>query len=169
MGRLLGSYKVGLMVTSSRRAYATCCVTQVCCTQSPCPCSRPLLTCATIGDTQTLKGRPGTFSVESLGSGAHKVLSEPSEYLWWVWKLILNVILPLLPSCWGFSFALECGVSFLVGSNILLLVVVQQWGAILGFSQEKMCARPSSPPSSSFSSVQVYLLLMVGTKMHCLE
>ena len=25
------------------------------------------------------------------------------------------------------------------------------------------------PPSSSFSSVQVYLLLMVGTKMHCLE
>ena len=26
--------------------------------------------------------------------------------------LILNVILPLLPSSWGFSFALECGVSF---------------------------------------------------------
>ena len=40
--------------------------------------------------------------------------------------MILNVILPLLPSCWGFSFALRRGVSVfvfvfvLVGSNILL-------------------------------------------------
>ena len=32
---------------------------------------------------------------------------EPSEYLWWVWGLILNVILPLLPFFWGFSFALD--------------------------------------------------------------
>ena len=32
------------------------CHTQVCCTQSPCPCSRPLLTHASAGDTQTLKG-----------------------------------------------------------------------------------------------------------------
>ena len=29
------------------------CHTQVCCTQSPCPCSRPLLTCTSAGDTQT--------------------------------------------------------------------------------------------------------------------
>ena len=36
---------------------------------------------------------------------------EPSERLWWVWGLILNVILPLLPTCWGFSFALGCGIS----------------------------------------------------------
>ena len=50
--------------------------------------------------------------VGSLGPGAHKVLFEVSERLWWVWDLILNVILPL-PSCWGFSFAL--GVSFLGG------------------------------------------------------
>ena len=28
--------------------------TQVCCTQSPCPCSRPLLTCTSTGDTQTV-------------------------------------------------------------------------------------------------------------------
>ena len=35
---------VRLMVTSSKRAYATGSVTQVCCTQSPCPCGRPLLT-----------------------------------------------------------------------------------------------------------------------------
>ena len=74
--------------------------------------------------------------------GAHKVLCEPSESLWWAWGLILNAILPLLPSCWGFSFALGHGVSFLVGSNTLLSVIV-----ILEFSQEKMSARPSTPPS----------------------
>ena len=33
------------------------CHTQVCCTQSLCPCSRPLLTRTSTGDTQTLKGR----------------------------------------------------------------------------------------------------------------
>ena len=44
--------------------------------------------------------------------GAHKVLFEPSECLWWVWGLILNMILPLLPSYWVFSFALGHGVSF---------------------------------------------------------
>ena len=36
---------------------------------------------------------------------------EPSEHLWRVWGLILNANSPLLPSCWGFSFALGCGVS----------------------------------------------------------
>ena len=44
MGCLLGNSLVGLMVTSSKRAYARGCVTQVCCTQSPCPCGKPLLT-----------------------------------------------------------------------------------------------------------------------------
>ena len=50
-----------------------------------------------------------------LGPGAHKVLYEPSEHLWRLWALILNVISPLLLSCWGFSFALGCGVSFFGG------------------------------------------------------
>ena len=36
-------------------------------------------------------------------------LFEPTEHLWQVWDLILNEILPLLPSCWGFSFALGRG------------------------------------------------------------
>ena len=53
MGHLLGSSMVGLMVTSSKRAYATCWVTQVCCNQSPCPHSRPLLTHASTGDTHS--------------------------------------------------------------------------------------------------------------------
>ena len=35
---------------------------------------------------------------------------EPSEHLWQVWGLILNVILPLLTTYWGFS-ALGRGVS----------------------------------------------------------
>ena len=73
------------------------CQTQVCCTQSPCPCGRPLLTGTSSADTQTLKGRSGSVSVGF--PGVHKVLFELSEYLWWVWSLILNVISPLLPSC----------------------------------------------------------------------
>ena len=62
------------------------------------------------GDTQTLKGMSGSVSVGS--PHADKVFFEPSEHLWWIWDQILNRISPLLPSCWGFSFALGCGVSF---------------------------------------------------------
>ena len=47
------------------------CRTQVCCTQSLCPCSSPLLTCTSIGDTQKLKGRSGSVSVGC--PGAHKL------------------------------------------------------------------------------------------------
>ena len=75
----LGGSMMGLMATSSKMAYAACCVTQVCCSQSPCPLGRPLLTRASAGDTQTLKGSSGSVSVGSLGPGAHKVcLSLPS-------------------------------------------------------------------------------------------
>ena len=42
----------------------------------------------------------------------HKVFPEPSEHLWRVWGLILKAISPLLPTYWGFSFALGCGVYF---------------------------------------------------------
>ena len=126
VGHLLSGSMVGLMVTSSKRTYATCLTSQVCCGQSPCPPGRPLLICASAEDTQTLKGRSGSDSVGSLGPGVHKVLFEPSKHLCWVWVLILNTILPLLPSCWGLSFALGQGVSFLVGSNILLSMAVGQ-------------------------------------------
>ena len=47
-----------------------------------------------------------------LGPGVHKVWFEPSEHLWWIWGLIINKNFPLALSCWGFSFALGCGVSF---------------------------------------------------------
>ena len=51
----------------------------------------------------------------------HKALFEPSECLWGVWGLILNVISPLLQSCWGLSFALGHGVIFCSGSQHLPL------------------------------------------------
>ena len=41
--------------TSSKRAHATRCVSQVCCRQSPSSCGRPLLTLASAGDIQTLQ------------------------------------------------------------------------------------------------------------------
>ena len=75
------------------------CHTQVCCTQSPCPCGSPLLTHTSSGDS--LCGVSGSWCTD---------LFEPSEHLWWVWGLILNAILPHLASCWGFSFAPGCRV-----------------------------------------------------------
>ena len=42
-------------------------------------------------------------------------LFEPFKCLWQVWGLILILISPFLPSCWGFSFALRCRVSFFGG------------------------------------------------------
>ena len=78
MGHPLGSAMVGLMATSSKSAYATLYVTQVCCKQGPCPHGRPLLTCASTGDTQILKGRCGSVSVGSLGPGTYKVLFRKS-------------------------------------------------------------------------------------------
>ena len=55
--------------------------TQVYCTQSPCPCSSPLLTCTSTGDTQTqfclsLCGVSGSWCTQGL--------FEPSNCLWWV-------------------------------------------------------------------------------------
>ena len=45
----------------------------------------------------------------------------------------------------GFSFALGQKVSFLVGPNILLSMIVQQSIVILEFSQEKMSTPPPTP------------------------
>ena len=49
------------------------------------------------------------------GSWGPQGMFEPSERLWRGRRLILNTMSPLLPSCWGFSFALGCGVSFFGG------------------------------------------------------
>ena len=84
------------------------CHTQVCCTQSPCPCGSPLLTHTSSGDTPT-QFCLGLCGVS--GSWCEQGVFELSEHLWQVWGLILNMISPLLPSCWGLSFVLGCGVS----------------------------------------------------------
>ena len=104
---------VGLMATSSKRAYAiprstAPSHTQVCCTQSSCPCNSSLLTHKSTGDAQmqfclSLCGVSGSWCSQRL--------FKPSERLWQEWGLSLNVNSPLLPSCWGFSFALGCRVS----------------------------------------------------------
>ena len=88
------------------------CRTQVCCTQSPCPCNRPLPTHTVIGDTQiqlwlSLCGISGSWCTQGL--------FEPSDCLWWVWGLILNMTLLLLLSWWGCFFALGRAVSFFGG------------------------------------------------------
>ena len=55
------------------------CHTQNCCTQRPCPCSRPLLTRTSTGDAQTqfwlsLCGVPGSWCAQGM--------FEPSEHVW---------------------------------------------------------------------------------------
>ena len=49
---------------------------------------------------------------------------------------------PLLPSCCGFSFVFGLGVSLLVGSSLVLLMVVQQLVVILVLFQEEVSAHP---------------------------
>ena len=56
------------------------------------------------------------------------------------------VIAPLLPSRCGFSFVFGHGLSFLV-SSVFLLMIVQQLVVIPVLSQEGVRARPSTPPS----------------------
>ena len=85
------------------------------------PCGRPLLTRTAAGDSQTLKGRSGSVSVGS--PGVHKVLSEPSERLWWIWGLILNAISSPYHLTGASPLSLDVGYLFLVGSNILLCMV----------------------------------------------
>ena len=93
---------VGLMATSFKRAYATGLLH---------PESLPLQQAtADLHFHRRLKHRSISVSVGSLCPGSYNVLFKPSKHFWQVWSLILNVISPLLPSCWGFS-ALGRGVS----------------------------------------------------------
>ena len=55
VGRLHSGSIVGLMAIFSKRTYAICHASQVCCSQSPCPCGRSLLSYSSTADTQTFK------------------------------------------------------------------------------------------------------------------
>ena len=116
----------------------------------PAAVTADLFLCRKHSNTQR---KSGSVSVGPLSPGVYKVLFDPSRHLWWVWGLILNVIffppsilLELLICPWMlgifFFFFLNFGYIFMVRSNILLLMVVQQWVAVLEFSQEKMSTRP---------------------------
>ena len=96
---------------------------------------QPLLVCDSAGNTHS-KADVVLSLVGSLGPGAHKVLFESTEHLWCVWALTLNTILPILPPCWGFSFALGHGYLFLVGSNFLLYKIASATSCNFGVPQE---------------------------------
>ena len=77
------------------------------CAGSSCPCSSPLLTCTTTGDSQTqfwlsLCGISGFWYAQGL--------LEPSECLWKVWGLILNGFCPSYHLSGASPFALGRGV-----------------------------------------------------------
>ena len=74
----------------------------------PLPLQQSTADLCSIGDTQTQLYL--SFSGVS-GFWCTHGLFEPSERLWWVWSLILNAILPLIPFCWGFFSALGCVLS----------------------------------------------------------
>ena len=96
-----GSSTVGLMATSSKRAYAT-------------PTPEPVSLWQTTADPHLHRKCSNTVLFQSLWGPwllVHTRFFEPSEHLWQEWGLILNTSYPLLPSCWGFSFALGCGVA----------------------------------------------------------
>ena len=100
-----GGSMVGLMVISSHGASAT---PRSAAPRAPAPAA---VHCRPVPPQKTLKHSSVSVSVGVSGSWCTQGMFEPSEHLWRVWGLILNVISQLLPSCWGFSFALGHGVS----------------------------------------------------------
>ena len=116
----------------------------------PCPHSRPLLTCASIGDTQTLRGRSGSVSCGIPGSWCTQ------GFICALWASLVGVVFDLntilLPPphhlVWASPLPLGIGYFFfLVGSNILLSMVVQLLVAVLAFSQERISTHPSPGPT----------------------
>ena len=120
------------------------CHTQVCCTQSLCPCGRPLLTLTSAGATQT---QIWLSLCWVSGSWCTQSLSPPSVSRGYgVWfQMWLHPSYHLA----GDSLPLDVRYLFLVRSNILLSTGVQQQVVISEFSQEKMSAHPSTLPSPS--------------------
>ena len=91
-----GSSMVGLMVTSSKRAYAYLSLLD----------PEPLSLQPSTADLYLHRRCLNTVLSQSLWGLwvlVQQGLFEPSEHLWGEWGLILNVNLPLIPSCCGFS------------------------------------------------------------------
>ena len=99
-----GSSMVWLMVTSSKRAYA---IPRSAAPSVPIPVAGHYWP---IPSQETLKHSKADLAQSVWGLLV--CVFEPSSYLWWVWSLILNAILPLQPSFWDFSFDLGGTISF---------------------------------------------------------
>ena len=82
-------------------------------------------------DSYLLRRHPNTVLSQSpcgSRSWCAQGVFEPSECLWQVWGLILNVIVPLVPSFWGFSFAPGRGVSLQSHSSVTQLLLQHMIG-----------------------------------------
>ena len=144
---------VELMVTSSKRMYATCWISQVCWRKSPIFVAGH---CWHVPPQETLTQRQVRLSVllRSLLPFRGSWCTWGFVCIHWVslvgmrfdfkhyWATPTN----LLGSYWG-PLPLDVGCISLVGSNILLLMVVQQLIATLVFSHEKMNVHISILPS----------------------
>ena len=100
-----GSSLVELVATSSKRVYA---VPRPTTPRAPAPAAGHFWP---IPPQETLKHSSGCLWGVS-GSWCAQGLFESSKCLWQAWGLILSVILPLLPSCWGFPLPLYVGYLF---------------------------------------------------------
>ena len=162
-----GRSMVGLMATSFKRSYsiprstAPRALSPQQSTADPCP----------PGDTQT------QFCLSLCGvsvSWCTQGLFEPSEHFWQLWGLILNAILPLLPSSWGFSFALGGGVSLPshpsatqlplqchTGFNSMWTVNFQMFKLDLEKAEEPEIQLPASVGSSKKQEIPVKHLFLL--------
>ena len=140
MGCLLSSSVVGLMVTSSKRAYAT---PRTAAPRAPAPVAGH---CWPGPPQETLKHSKAGLAqcMWTLLVSTRFCSRLPS--VWQVWVLILNVISPLLLSCWGFSFALGHGLSFFGGIKHSPVDRCSAASCNFRFSQEKISAHPSMSP-----------------------
>ena len=73
----------------------------------------------------------------SLCPGVHEVLLVPSEHLWWVWDLILNILCPCYQIVGASPLSLDAEYLSFVGSNILMSIVVQELVVILVNSMKR--------------------------------
>ena len=93
---------MGLKVTSSKRAHA---ITRSAAPEAP----APEQAAADLNLHRRHSDSVLSQSLWGLRSRCAQGLFEPSGCLWRVWGLIPKMILPLPPSCWGFSLPLDVG------------------------------------------------------------
>lgn len=91
----------------------------------PRPYCKPLMACTLRRRSKRLKARICQVSVKYPGPGATRDFLEPSEHLWQVWGLILNMILPSTVFAESYSSDQTIRISFLIRINILLSMIVQ--------------------------------------------